>query len=122
MPPPSTGPPILPAPACRAQAGAPRRPISSREDRMGPATDRDAPQPPGPAGPGVETIDLALPLEVRCLPAFGRPLQAQAREVRLLTGRPWVRSLGKLTLEVGTQGWRFPTPPDCGMRNAECGS
>src|SRR5437773_12438238 len=59
----------------------------------------------------VQAIDLGLPLEVRGLPAMERPLQVQVRESRLLTSPPWVRSLGKLTLEVTTQGWRFPTPP-----------
>jgi SNF2 family DNA or RNA helicase len=29
-----------------------------------------------------------------------------------LNNPPWVRSLGKLALDVTTQGWRFPTPPD----------
>jgi SNF2 family DNA or RNA helicase len=33
------------------------------------------------------------------------------RDVRLLTHFPWVRSLGKLPMEVTTDGWRFPTPP-----------
>jgi SNF2 family DNA or RNA helicase len=33
------------------------------------------------------------------------------REARLLTTAPWVRSLGKLQLEVATEGWRFPAPP-----------
>jgi SNF2 family DNA or RNA helicase len=32
------------------------------------------------------------------------------REARLLTEPPWIRSLGKLGLEVTTQGWRFPSP------------
>src|SRR5207248_319867 len=47
----------------------------------------------------MQTIDLALALEVRPLPAFDRPLEAQVREVRLLTSPPWARALGKLTLE-----------------------
>ena len=34
------------------------------------------------------------------------------REARLLTDPPWVRSLGRLSMDVSTQGWRFPTPPD----------
>jgi SNF2 family DNA or RNA helicase len=34
------------------------------------------------------------------------------REARLLTEPPWVRSLGRLSMDVSTQGWRFPTPPD----------
>jgi SNF2 family DNA or RNA helicase len=33
------------------------------------------------------------------------------REARLLTNLPWVRSLGKLPMEVATEGWRFPAPP-----------
>jgi SNF2 family DNA or RNA helicase len=32
--------------------------------------------------------------------------------MRLLTETPWVRSLGKQALEVSTQGWRFPAPPE----------
>jgi SNF2 family DNA or RNA helicase len=62
--------------------------------------------------PEILALDLGLPVEVRTLPRFERPLQVQVREARLLQERPWVRSLGKLTLEASTQGWRFPTPPD----------
>jgi SNF2 family DNA or RNA helicase len=74
---------------------------------MIPATEGDS-----PPDVDVQAIDLGLPLEVRTLPALERPLQVQVRESRLLTSPPWVRSLGKLTLEVTTQGWRFPTPPE----------
>ncbi len=72
--------------------------------------------------PEVFAVDLALPVDAKPLPAMERPLQAGARELRLLTSLPWVRSLGKLALDVGTQGWRFPTPPelsDCGLRIAD---
>ncbi len=44
--------------------------------------------------------------------AFEKSLAPQARDVRLLASPPWVRSLGKLSLEVSTQGWKFPTPPE----------
>jgi SNF2 family DNA or RNA helicase len=44
-------------------------------------------------------------------PLFERSLQANVREARLLTAAPWVRSLGKLSMEVKTEGWTFPTPP-----------
>jgi SNF2 family DNA or RNA helicase len=57
-------------------------------------------------------IDLGFTLEVRPHPRFERPLQAGVREGRLLNDSPWVRSLGKLGLDVSTQGWRFPKPPD----------
>lgn len=60
----------------------------------------------------IDAIDLNLPIEVTSHPRFERPLQATAREVALLTKAPWVRSLGKLTLDVQTQGWRFPSPGD----------
>jgi SNF2 family DNA or RNA helicase len=54
---------------------------------------------------------VALPaLEARGLPAFERSLQPGAREVTLLNKVPWVRTLGKLTMETHTQGWRFPAP------------
>src|SRR5207302_2003004 len=59
-----------------------------------------------------ETIALDLAVETILFPAFEKPLVVQDRDVRLLTSPPWVRSLGKLTLEVSTQGWRFPTPPE----------
>src|SRR5262249_44146945 len=62
--------------------------------------------------PATEAIPLAFPLEGRPHPGFERPLQVSAREARLLNDPPWVRSLGKLTLEVSTQGGRFPTPAE----------
>jgi SNF2 family DNA or RNA helicase len=72
------------------------------------------PASPDPAlpPPRVEAVELTLPLEVRPHPRFERPLQAGVREARLLNERPWVRSLGRLGLDVATQGWRFPSPPD----------
>src|SRR5262245_56411783 len=70
------------------------------------------PAPPLSDLPDIQTIDLLPPSEVRPLPAFERGLTVQVREPRLLTSAPWARSLGKLTLEVTTQGWRFPTPPE----------
>lgn len=38
------------------------------------------------------------------------------RSVRLLADSVWVRSLGKLTWEVRTEGWRFPTPVEVQRR------
>jgi SNF2 family DNA or RNA helicase len=60
----------------------------------------------------VETINLSLAVEVRTHPRFERPLGVTVRQATLLTTAPWVRSLGKLGMEVSTQGWRFPKPPD----------
>ena len=62
--------------------------------------------------PPIESVGLNFPLEVRSHPRFERPLQASVRSAPLLTSPPWVRSMGKLSMEVSTQGWRFPTPPD----------
>ncbi len=72
--------------------------------------------------PIVETIDL-LSTDLRCdaievtpaiaiksIRAFERPMQASAREVALLHKTPWIRTLGKLSIDVSTQGWRFPSP------------
>ena len=70
--------------------------------------------PPVPS----ESVGLDFPLEVRAHPRFERPLQASVRSAPLLTNPPWVRSLGKLGMEVATQGWRFPTPPSAGEREA----
>jgi len=60
----------------------------------------------------VEHIDLSLSVEVHTHPRFERPLEVSVRQAALLNHPPWVRSLGKITLDVTTQGWRFPTPPD----------
>jgi SNF2 family DNA or RNA helicase len=65
-----------------------------------------------PSSVGVESFDLNLAAEARVLPRFDRPLPVNVREARLLNDSPWVRSLGKLALEVTTEGWRFPTPAD----------
>src|SRR5215831_17428978 len=61
--------------------------------------------------PAIEPISVTLPVETMPHPRFERPLQAGVREARLLGAPPWVRSLGKLTMEVKTEGWRFPAPP-----------
>src|SRR5438132_12213195 len=56
----------------------------------------------------VEVIDLLGPVEPKVHPRFERPLQCNVRDARLLNETPWVRSLGKLTPELTTEGWRFP--------------
>ncbi len=67
----------------------------------------------------IEAVGLDFALEVRPHPRFERPLQASVRSAPLLSNPPWVRSLGKIAMEVTTQGWRFPTPPDQAPRPAE---
>jgi SNF2 family DNA or RNA helicase len=62
--------------------------------------------------PETESVELSLFVEVRPHPRFERPLEANARPVPLLNTAPWVRSAGKLAMEVTTQGWRFPLPPE----------
>src|SRR5215831_1500865 len=61
--------------------------------------------------PEVSATDLELAVDAGVHPRFDRPLQTGVREARLLGTPPWVRSLGRLTLDVKTEGWRFPTPP-----------
>jgi SNF2 family DNA or RNA helicase len=60
----------------------------------------------------VDAFDLTLPVEARPHPRFDRPLTVGVRSAALLGSPPWVRSLGRLPLEVTTQGWRFPAPVD----------
>jgi SNF2 family DNA or RNA helicase len=60
----------------------------------------------------VSGIDLDHPIEVRPHPRFMKPLEVTIRQGALLTTAPWVRSLGKLALDVTVQGWKFPLPPD----------
>ena len=57
-------------------------------------------------------IDLTAAVAVKSLNAFERGFQPANREIALLDKMPWVRTLGKLTAEVVTQGWRFPSPGD----------
>src|SRR5947209_1072852 len=59
-----------------------------------------------------EAPAVTFPVEARAHPRFERPLQASVREARLLDGSPWVRGLGKIALDVTTEGWRFPMPPE----------
>jgi SNF2 family DNA or RNA helicase len=70
------------------------------------------------AQPAVRAIPMAIngAVENRSLLTSFPPMSV--REARLLNDSPWVRSLGKLTLEVTTEGWRFPTPPDIEPRAA----
>lgn len=63
-----------------------------------------------PRAPEVEAIDLGIPVEATSHSLFAQPLQVGVREAKLLINPPWVRSLGKMVLEVSTQGWRFPPP------------
>lgn len=62
--------------------------------------------------PEVVSLPLDWHVEDRTLSRFEKPLEVNVRQATLLTSPPWVRGLGKLTLEVPTQGWRFPTPLD----------
>lgn len=62
--------------------------------------------------PAGDSIELEPKVAIKSLPAFERPLQANTREVALLQKTPWIRTLSKLTIDVATQGWRFPSPGD----------
>ncbi len=58
------------------------------------------------------TLPVGWPIEVRSHPRFERPLEVSVRQAALLTSAPWVRSVGNPKMEVRTQGWKFPVPPD----------
>src|SRR5579871_1720492 len=60
----------------------------------------------------IDQINLSLAMDVQSLPRFDRPLEVSVRQATLLNHPPWVRTLGKTGMEITTQGWRFPTPPD----------
>jgi SNF2 family DNA or RNA helicase len=62
--------------------------------------------------PDVTEIDIGLSLEIRGVPKFDKGFRLSVREAKLLQDPPWVRSLGKLNLEVSTDGWRFPAVQD----------
>lgn len=61
---------------------------------------------PSPQGPSTTDLTVA----VATLPKLERPINVSVREVGLLDRAPWVRSMGKITLDVNTFGWKFPTP------------
>jgi SNF2 family DNA or RNA helicase len=62
-------------------------------------------------GAALQVTALDAPrVDVRTLPAFERPLQPGLRDVALLHKPPLARTFGKLTIDVTTQGWRFPAP------------
>src|SRR5262245_29043672 len=60
--------------------------------------------------PCVAALDLDFTVQARLLPRFDRPIDVTTRTTTLLTRPPWIRSLGRLSLDVTTQGWRFPDP------------
>jgi SNF2 family DNA or RNA helicase len=71
------------------------------------------------ANPEVAPLDievLSIPLlaaaEVRSHRGFERPLEVSVKQAALLNNAPWVRSPGRPAMDVTTQGWRFPLPPD----------
>jgi SNF2 family DNA or RNA helicase len=81
-----------------------------------------------PEQPAVDVVEVPLQLVCQAETVAGSPCPGDVdrspgpvelpfavfpiREVRLLAARPWVRSLGKLALEVTTEGWRFPAPAE----------
>lgn len=58
----------------------------------------------------VRAVSPGLVADVRTLSAFERTPLVTVRETPLLTRAPWVRSVGKWTIDLTTQGWRFPAP------------
>lgn len=64
------------------------------------------------SAPRIVDIPLELHTEVQSEPRLASLTEVRARQVRLLDETPWVRSFGKLTLEVRTEGWRFPAPAE----------
>jgi SNF2 family DNA or RNA helicase len=61
--------------------------------------------------PEVQLVDLVLPVDLAVGPHWDRPVEVVVRNARLLAQPPWTRPLGKLDLEVTTEGWKFPVPP-----------
>lgn len=59
----------------------------------------------------VAALELELSTTTQTWPVVELPLAVQLRQARLLSEPPWIRSLGRLSLEVTTTGWRFPAPP-----------
>lgn len=60
----------------------------------------------------MQDIPLDFAVDVRTLSIFERGLHPVIREARLLDTAPFIRSFGKLTMEVTTEGWKFPLPAE----------
>ncbi|MEI7684407.1 MAG: DEAD/DEAH box helicase [Planctomycetota bacterium] len=60
--------------------------------------------------PDVDQIDLAIAPQVRGVTAMDQWSGFTVREVPLLNRAPWVRGLGKWSVDVASVGWRFPAP------------
>jgi SNF2 family DNA or RNA helicase len=58
----------------------------------------------------VETIPVALPLQVIDAQTWALLPPPAIREVRLLTDVPWVRTAGRLEPPLSTEAWKFPAP------------
>jgi SNF2 family DNA or RNA helicase len=61
--------------------------------------------------PAALPVNLSLPIKVRTDLSLEGPLHTAVREAKLLDTPPWVRGLGKLGMEVTSEGWKFPVPP-----------
>ncbi len=55
-------------------------------------------------------IDLDLTPDIVPVPKFSDQITTNVKEARLLSHTPWVRPVGKLELNVQTDGWKFPAP------------
>lgn len=60
----------------------------------------------------VAVVPMLSPVETRPHPRFDRPLTVTVKQAPLLATAPWVRSVGKLAMDLRCQGWKFPLPPD----------
>jgi SNF2 family DNA or RNA helicase len=70
----------------------------------------------------IQAAELRLTVEPLTLSAMARPLDARVSEAQLLDAAIWTRTLGRLALEVATEGWRFPTSNPDQRVGAEHGS
>ncbi|GIW78998.1 MAG: helicase [Gemmatales bacterium] len=66
----------------------------------------------GQERPGVFAVDVQLGCDALTDSRFERPLRVNVKAAKLLVNAPWVRTLGKLQMEVRTQGWKFPMPAE----------
>ena len=70
----------------------------------------DVPEPEEEDVVEVDALDMHFTLRVKPHAQFDRPMKLGVKQATLLNNNPWVRPIGKLTMNISTQAWKFLVP------------